>query len=409
MKSDSPGVSAAARHAAQRIQAAPVLELLAITAPGDVLFRYRASDLPDVNANLDAALRACGFTVTVEEVPGGGHGIRATFGTQASTNDADALVNAAIVLGNVAANGNPVPRAVTSNLLPDGLPAYIGFAGLWRLAVSGIEIARLGPMLDARVVRNPDDAASLLDIATLLFLTLLPGNRVHAFDYQNRALALQQLFRLPATRAGEGVRVLVVAGPGEMTALTPLDCLTEDSDIELIMLYARPGLPLPARLPEHDLVFVAIGESPASRALLGQIETFANTSPKRVLNPPGRILEMSRDRVAARLQGVPGVVMPVTVGIGRDAAEQIARGELPVGRVLADGAYPIIVRPLDSQGGKGLEKLNSQSELMAYLEKAEAPGFFLSRFVDYRGPDGQYRKYRVALIGGRPYACHMAI
>jgi hypothetical protein len=29
--------------------------------------------------------------------------------------------------------------------------------------------------------------------------------------------------------------------------------------------------------------------------------------------------------------------------------------------------------------------------------------------MEYASPDGQYRKYRVALIDGRPYACHLAI
>ncbi len=33
----------------------------------------------------------------------------------------------------------------------------------------------------------------------------------------------------------------------------------------------------------------------------------------------------------------------------------------------------------------------------------------ISRFVDYRAGDGRFRKYRIALINGRPFACHMAI
>ena len=35
--------------------------------------------------------------------------------------------------------------------------------------------------------------------------------------------------------------------------------------------------------------------------------------------------------------------------------------------------------------------------------------FYISRFVDYSGEDGLFRKYRVVLIDGRPYASHMAI
>ena len=35
--------------------------------------------------------------------------------------------------------------------------------------------------------------------------------------------------------------------------------------------------------------------------------------------------------------------------------------------------------------------------------------FFVSRFVDYADDDGLFRKYRIAVVDGRPYACHMAI
>ncbi len=35
--------------------------------------------------------------------------------------------------------------------------------------------------------------------------------------------------------------------------------------------------------------------------------------------------------------------------------------------------------------------------------------FFISRFIDYSGKDGLFRKFRVALIDGKPYACHMGV
>ena len=35
--------------------------------------------------------------------------------------------------------------------------------------------------------------------------------------------------------------------------------------------------------------------------------------------------------------------------------------------------------------------------------------FYISRFIDYRAPDGLFRKYRIVLIDGRPFLCHIAI
>jgi hypothetical protein len=43
------------------------------------------------------------------------------------------------------------------------------------------------------------------------------------------------------------------------------------------------------------------------------------------------------------------------------------------------------------------------------LENRPEDAFYVARYVEYRGPDGQFRKYRIVLIDQRPYVCHMAI
>jgi hypothetical protein len=35
--------------------------------------------------------------------------------------------------------------------------------------------------------------------------------------------------------------------------------------------------------------------------------------------------------------------------------------------------------------------------------------FFVSNYIDYRNADGLFRKYRLVLIEGRPFPCHLAI
>ncbi len=73
------------------------------------------------------------------------------------------------------------------------------------------------------------------------------------------------------------------------------------------------------------------------------------------------------------------------------------------------GRFPIIVRPLDSQGGKGLLMIENQTELKAYLSELPNPEFYISNFIDYRSPDRQYKKYRIVLVDGTPFGCHLAI
>jgi hypothetical protein len=75
--------------------------------------------------------------------------------------------------------------------------------------------------------------------------------------------------------------------------------------------------------------------------------------------------------------------------------------------LLASG-LPVIIRPVGSHAGRNLEKIDSSSSLAAYLDASPADEFFVTQFVDYRGEDGLFRKLRVAVIGGRPFLCHMA-
>jgi glutathione synthase/RimK-type ligase-like ATP-grasp enzyme len=128
-----------------------------------------------------------------------------------------------------------------------------------------------------------------------------------------------------------------------------------------------------------------------------------------VLNAPERILQLSRDRVAQLLRGVPGVAMPATVAIDRAGLEAVARGEPFPAEVAGEVGFPFIVRPLDSQGGRDLERVADPAALGRYLAGTPGESFFVSRFVDYSGPDGHYRKVRVVMVGGRPFACHMAV
>jgi glutathione synthase/RimK-type ligase-like ATP-grasp enzyme len=69
----------------------------------------------------------------------------------------------------------------------------------------------------------------------------------------------------------------------------------------------------------------------------------------------------------------------------------------------------LIARPIGSHAGQSLEKIETPVDLLDYLSRVIGDTFYISRFVDYRSEDGQFRKYRIVLIDGAPYICHMAI
>jgi hypothetical protein len=108
------------------------------------------------------------------------------------------------------------------------------------------------------------------------------------------------------------------------------------------------------------------------------------------------------------LQSAPGLVMPVTIRVDRQSLDRVGNTDM-VKLPAWDGGFPIIVRPVDSQKGHGLAKLDDPGAIASYLRARPEDAFYVAPYVEYRGPDGQFRKYRIVLIGQRPYACHMAI
>jgi len=135
----------------------------------------------------------------------------------------------------------------------------------------------------------------------------------------------------------------------------------------------------------------------------------ARSWPRPLVNSPGQIARLTRDGTWELLRSAPGVEIPVNARIDRGGLEQIARGAAAIENAVAGGRFPIIVRPLDSHAGDGLIKLDCAAEVDGYLRERTEPEFYIAPFVDYRGQDGLFRKYRIALIDGHPYAVHMAI
>lgn len=286
--------------------------------------------------------------------------------------------------------------------------SLIGLAVLMRMAFSGADLAPLGMELLQLAGSDPAqaNANALMDMSTVLQLR---GERELALTMQMQALGLQQIYSPPTVKDAVAIRLLAIMGPGDLMANTPLEFLLEDTDVALNLFYVASGIPLPGTLPEHDVLFVAIGESAQNQPLLKRIESAVASWPHPVLNLPARIAQLSRDTVCAMLQSLPGVDVPTTVRVSRQDLHQIGTNQMDVYNVLGDGAYPIIARPVDSHAGQGLARLDDADAVADYLRSMPQAEFYISRFVDYRSADGLFRKYRIILIEGKPYACHMAI
>ncbi len=286
-------------------------------------------------------------------------------------------------------------------------PGFNGLAALMTMAFRGIDLTPLGNLLIERIGSYPDveGAVALLDLSIILHLK---GNHDIALSAQQQALKLRQIYTLPA-KGQPAIRLLALMTAGDLSANTPLEFLVQDSDIELTLLYLSPELPFPQTVPDHDVAFVAVGEADRSLSLLRALAEVTKLWPRPLLNAPEHIIRLSRNASSDLLSDAPGVVMPRTVRVKREDLERIARAEWLVGNVLDQTEFPVIVRPIDSHAGKGLIKAEAPKDLSEYLISHPEPEFYLAPFMDYCGADGLFRKYRIVLIDGHPYACHMAL
>ena len=283
----------------------------------------------------------------------------------------------------------------------------LGLARLMTHAFRGGDLRPVASELIVRAEHDEKDAAALMDLSTVLFLQGLPELGLAT---QSQALDLCRHYRLlPPEGSVPRLQMLALMTTGDLMTNTPLAFLLEDGEVALDMLYLRPGEGLPSTLPPHDLLFVAVSESDATHAVLARLAAELPTDAPGLINHPAGILRTARDQAFIALQGAPGIVMPASARVGRLSLEAVGKRRLDVREVLADGVFPLIVRPVDSHAGHGLERVATPQDLTTYLAAHGEDAFFVSRFIDYSGADGLFRKYRVVMVRGQAFAAHMGV
>jgi len=280
----------------------------------------------------------------------------------------------------------------------DLVPALIrGTAALAHRAFADHGLDDLLALIDRPAPTPQDRAALTLDTALAHELRFQPSR---AEALQREALAACRLFRVAGgftPRSDHPLRLLALVAPGNLMVNTPLDFITAHLDVQLDLLFVLPGEGLPSSVPEHDVAFFAVSES--DPATLDRLRPLFHRWPRPALNNPAAVARLSRDTVASGLAGRPGLCSP--------PARRIPRDPVAARQVLLDGAA--LIRPVGSHAGQSLRKLENPADLAGYLRCVAGDAFFLTQFVDYRGTDGLFRKYRLICIDRAPFLCHMAV
>jgi len=268
-------------------------------------------------------------------------------------------------------------------------PVVFGTAALTTMAFAGRSLGDIGAMVEAG--DSPEGRA--YDRAILHQLAF---RKAEGLALQAEVLGQQQLFRV-ASSLPHALRLLSVMAPGDLMVNAPLDFITAHLEVQLDLLYVLPGMALPAVIPDHDVAFFAVSEG--EPAVQARLRGLYRAWPRPVLNDPAHMSLFARDTLAALLAGRAPLRCATTQRLTRAGLLQAMQ---------AGWDFPLLIRPLGSHGGTGLARLADLAAAGAYLRESSAGEFYLSEFIDYRGADGLFRKYRIAFIDGAPYLCHMA-
>jgi hypothetical protein len=296
--------------------------------------------------------------------------------------------------------------APVRDLLGARVHDFLALAPFLRLDLAGADLHTVGQQLLQRAGAYQHDACLWMNLATVLFALRHDANG-HAV--QDQALQMRRLYELPAAVQPARLRLLMLMAPGGLAENTALDCLLEHGSVDLLYYYASPHAPLPDPLPEHDALMVAFSSSPLNDPVLARLDTLLRGWPRPVVNQPCHVPNTERRRASELLQGVPGLAMSRTHELARSRLAALAAGSEPAGALFEGCAFPLVVRPVGSHAGHDLERIADGAGLARYLEQVPDARFHVAPFVDYSGPDGLFRKFRIALVDGVPHAGHMAL
>ncbi len=123
-----------------------------------------------------------------------------------------------------------------------------------------------------------------------------------------------------------------------------------------------------------------------------------------VINRPEAVLQSTRDQVAKRLDGIPGLVVPKTIRLRIDkpasAAQAVERAGLQ---------FPLILRRAGTHTGQIVGLLEDMDSLRAACGADDDGDHIATEFIDFRSGDGLYRKYRSFFIGRHVILRHMLV
>ncbi|MEP0961777.1 MAG: hypothetical protein ABJQ70_16000 [Roseobacter sp.] len=285
----------------------------------------------------------------------------------------------------------------------------LGVAALAKVAFDGGDFAPLRSELVAQCLNGSESASAMMDLSVV---EQIFGNPTLGMQLQSQALEKCRTYRTHRPQAAKKT-VLVYAAEVHMGGNTPVEFLLPNDDFDIVTYYpdvtAKGGI-VPD-LPAHDVAFCSgPADSEDAEYFFERVRGLSKENCEKVLNLPEKLIKPERDTLPELLSRIDRLRIPKTIRIDRSRLEKALQDGIEE-KIFSDvGRYPFVVRPVGSHAGLGLAKLKTGAEFLTYLAGRTEEIFFVGEYVDYASEaDKNFRKYRVVLVDGKAFPCHMAI
>lgn len=138
----------------------------------------------------------------------------------------------------------------------------------------------------------------------------------------------------------------------------------------------------------EGVLFNCITDPDINPQCLANLNMALKQKPRNIINHPRQVLQTRRHNVAARLQGIDGLIVPKAIRVDGNRLSEL-RASIEHARL----RYPLLVRSIAAHNQQHLLKIDSPSQLST-AEKLPGKGWYATEFYDCRSPDGLYRNYR---------------
>jgi tetratricopeptide (TPR) repeat protein len=204
------------------------------------------------------------------------------------------------------------------------------------------------------------------------------------------------------TGTGEPQRLLTIA-----SALHAIryELLVDTSQVQNTVVYTQ-AYNDEHPLPEHDAVFVAIGDVESDSPALEIAKRIVARTSAPVINHPDRVAHTGRREQAQRLGLIEGVRTSNIIPVARH--QLCGPNAVTFARDLGF-EFPLLLRAPGFHNGFFFELVERPDQLAAVASQLPSDEVLMISFQDTRSPDGMLRKYRMMYIDGTLYPIHLAV